>query len=102
VLCGGTVPITNIQLVNHRDPLLLPLENYLDNCGKSNDVWNVYLRCYAALLCSSIPKFSAKNQVNMILCQNYPNALTNLTLTKECLIAKCYPIRVVLKLWLGS
>jgi hypothetical protein len=55
-----------------------------------------------ALLCSLIPKFSVKNQVNMTLCQNYPDALTDLTLTKECLITKCHPIRVVLKLWLGG
>jgi hypothetical protein len=38
----------------------------------------------------------------MMLCQNYPDALTDLTLTKECLIAKCHPIGVVLKLWLGG
>jgi hypothetical protein len=100
--CGGTVPIANIRPVNHGDPLLLPLENYLDNCGKSDDVWNVCLRCHAALLRGSIPKFSAKNQVNVTLCQNYPDALTDLTLTEECLIAKCHPIGVVLKLRSGG
>jgi hypothetical protein len=37
-----------------------------------------------------------------MLCQNYPNTLTDLTLTEEYLIMKCHPIRVVLKLWLGG
>jgi hypothetical protein len=38
MLYGSTVPIANIWLVNHRDPLLLLLENYLNNYGKSDDV----------------------------------------------------------------
>jgi hypothetical protein len=37
-----------------------------------------------------------------MLYQNYPNALTDLTLTEEYLIIKYYPIRVVLKLWSGG
>jgi hypothetical protein len=92
----------DIRPVDHGDPLLLPLENYLDGCGKSDDVWNVCLRCHAALLRGSIPKFSAKNQANVTLCQNYPDASTNLTLTEERLIAKCHPIGVVLKLRSGG
>ena len=49
-----------------------------------------------------IPKFSAKNLVNVTLCQDYPSALEGLTLTEECLIAKCHPLGVVLKLRPGG
>jgi hypothetical protein len=49
-----------------------------------------------------IPKFSAKNMVNVTLCQGYPSALEGLTLTEEYLIAKCHPLGVVLKLRPGG
>ena len=40
--------------------------------------------------------------VNVTLCQDYPSALEGLTLTEECLIAKCHPLGVVLKLRPGG
>ncbi|KAI3286470.1 hypothetical protein DTO002I6_8141 [Penicillium roqueforti] len=49
-----------------------------------------------------IPKFSAKNMVNVTLCQNYSSALEDLTLSEEYLIAKCHPLGVVLKLRPGG
>lgn len=49
-----------------------------------------------------IPKFSAKNLVNVTLCQDYPSALEDLTLTEEYLIAMCHPLGVVLKLRPGG
>jgi hypothetical protein len=49
-----------------------------------------------------IPKFSAKNQVNISLCQHYPAALEDLTLSEEYLIAKCHPVGIVVKLRPGG
>lgn len=49
-----------------------------------------------------IPKLSAKNLMNITLCQDYPSALDGLTLTQEYLIAKCHPLGVVLKLRPGG
>jgi hypothetical protein len=40
--------------------------------------------------------------VNVSLCQAYPSALEGLTLTEECLIAKCHPLGVVLELRPGG
>jgi hypothetical protein len=42
------------------------------------------------------------NKINVTLCQNYPESLTDLTLTKEYLIAKSHPVGVVLKLRPGG
>jgi hypothetical protein len=50
----------------------------------------------------SIPKFSAKNLVNVTLCQHYPHELEDLTLSEEYLIAKCHPLGVVIKLRPGG
>ncbi|KAI1829024.1 hypothetical protein DTO027I6_10052 [Penicillium roqueforti] len=50
----------------------------------------------------TIPKFSARNLVNVTLCQHYPDALEGLTLSEEYLIAKCHPVGVVVKLRPGG
>jgi hypothetical protein len=42
------------------------------------------------------------NDVNVTFCQHYPNILDNLTLTKECLIVRCHPIALILKLCLNG
>jgi hypothetical protein len=46
--------------------------------------------------------FSAKNLVNVMLCQHYPSVLEDLTPVEECLIAKCHPVGIVLKLRPGG
>lgn len=88
-------------LINE-DPLLQPLQGYLDNCGWNNGSWSLCFQCHSTLLRRSIPKFSAINHVNVTLCQHYPIALDGLTLTEEYLIAKSHPIGVVLKLRPGG
>ncbi|XTI83644.1 hypothetical protein V2W45_1225472, partial [Cenococcum geophilum] len=50
----------------------------------------------------TIPKFSIANFVNIIMYQHYLYILENLTVVKECLIAKCYPISTILKLQPGG
>ena len=96
--CGKLVPITDISRVDNDDNLLLPLEGILDTCGRHGDTWDLCSSCHASLNRDTIPKFSAKNLVNVTLCQDYPSALEGLTLTEEYLIAKCHPLGVVLKL----
>jgi hypothetical protein len=51
---------------------------------------------------STIPKFSAKNPVNVTLCQNYPSALEGLTLTEENAIAGCHPLGLIVNLRPGG
>jgi hypothetical protein len=36
--------------------------------------------------------------VNVTLCQDYPTSLENLTFVEECLIARCHPIGLIIKL----
>jgi hypothetical protein len=38
----------------------------------------------------------------VITCQAYPSALEDLTAIEECLIAKCHPVGVILKLRPGG
>jgi hypothetical protein len=73
------------------DPMLLLLEGILNSCGRHQDTWDLCLPCHASLNRDIIPQSSAKNLVNVPLCQDYPSALEDLTLTEEYLIAKCHP-----------
>jgi hypothetical protein len=100
--CGKLVPSHDIRQFLDRDPLLRPLEGFLDTCGRSNGFWNLCSMCHAALLRGSVPKFSAKNNVNITLCQDYPSALKDHTLTEEYLVAKSHPVGVVIKLRPGG
>jgi hypothetical protein len=96
--CGRLVPLGDIHRLHNEDHLLQPLQGHLDSCGWSNGSWSLCSQCHSALLRQSVPKFAATNHVNVTLCQHYPAALDDLTLTEECLIAKSHPIGVVLKL----
>ncbi|OKO97720.1 ATP-dependent DNA helicase PIF1 [Penicillium subrubescens] len=100
--CGKLVPSSNIHRLDYEDPLLLPLQGALDTCGRHNNLWDLCSLCHTSLNRQMIPKFSAKNMVNVTLCHDYPSALEGLTLTEECLIAKCHPLGVVLKLRPGG
>jgi hypothetical protein len=42
------------------------------------------------------------NNINVTLCQHYPEFLKDLTLTEECLIAKSHPVGVIVKLRPGD
>jgi hypothetical protein len=44
-----------------------------------------------------VPKFSAKNLVNITLRQEYPSTLEDLASVEECLIARCHPVGLILK-----
>ncbi|KAJ6087102.1 hypothetical protein N7467_006016 [Penicillium canescens] len=84
------------------DPLLKPLATHLDYCGKHRDEWDICLTYLKSLSQNTLPKFSALNRVNTTICQNYPLALKGLTLVEECLIARCHPLGVILKLRPGG
>jgi hypothetical protein len=100
--CGKFVPNTDIRRFLDGDPLLRSLEGFLDSCGYSEGFWNLCSICHVALLRGSVPKFSAKNNINVALCQHYPDALKDLTLTEEYLIAKSHPVGVLVKLRPGG
>jgi hypothetical protein len=96
--CGKFVPISDIIEVNNNDPLLQPLYSHLDHCAKHRDDWDLCLLYLKSLSQNTLPRFSALNRVNMTLCQNYPSVLEDLTPVKECLIAKCHPLGIIIKL----
>lgn len=100
--CGMLVALSDISRFLPGDSLLRPLEGFLDSCGSIDGFWYLCSLCHAALLRGSIPKLSAKNNVNVTLCQHYPNALKDLTLPEEYLIAKSHPVGVVVKLRPGG
>jgi hypothetical protein len=100
--CGRFVPIAEIVEVKDGDPLLQPLHGYLDHCAKHGDDWDLCFPCLKSLSQNALPKFSALNRVNVTLCQNYPSVLENLTPVEECLVAKCHPLGVIIKLRPGG
>lgn len=100
--CGRFVLYANIHHIDDDDPLLLPLSGVLDHCGRYERSWTLCSSCHRALGRATIPKFSAKNLVNVTLCQNYPSVLEGLTLTEEYAIARCHPVGLIMKLRPGG
>jgi hypothetical protein len=100
--CGSFVPFSEIVEMEDGDPLLEPLATHLDYCGKHEGEWDICLTCLKSLSQNTLPKFSALNRVNTTMCQNYPSALESLTPVEECLIARCHPLGVILKLRPGG
>lgn len=100
--CGRLIPSTDARQVIEGDSLLKPLEGFLDCCGYKDGFCTLCSACYAALLRGSVPRFSAKNNINVTLCQHYPDALKDLSLTEESLIAASHPVGVVVKLRPGG
>jgi hypothetical protein len=83
--------------VNNDDPLLQPLNGYLDHCGNHKDDWDVCVLWLKSLSQNTLPKFYALIRVNMTLCQKYLSVLGDLTPVEECLIAKCHPLGLSIK-----
>ncbi|KAH6712162.1 hypothetical protein BKA61DRAFT_553481, partial [Leptodontidium sp. MPI-SDFR-AT-0119] len=100
--CGKLVPTTDVYGICDQDNLVRPLQGCLDICGRHGTIWDFCCQCHTALSLGTIPKFSAKNLVNVTMCQHYPDALDDLTPVEECLIAKCHPIGTIIKLRPGG
>lgn len=77
-------------------------ENFLDDCVIHESLCDIYSICHTALLRGTVPKFSAENQINITLCQQYPPVLEGLTLTEESFIARSHPVGLVVKIQPGS
>ena len=100
--CGQVVPTTDIHQINDSSNTIDCLRGCLDNCGRHGDDWQFCSQCHSALRRGKFPKFSAKNSVNVTMCQDYPSALEDLTAIEECLIAICHPVGRILKLRPGG
>jgi hypothetical protein len=100
--CGRLVPVPELVEMEDADPLLQPMAGHLDYCGRHESEWDVCLTCLKSLSQNALPKFSALNRVNMTMCQNYPAVLESLTPVEECLIARCHPLGIILKLRPGG
>lgn len=98
--CGKIVPLSGLYQMEDDSPLLRPLDGTLDICGRrqNSNTWDLCSLCHSSLSRNAIPKFSAKNLVNVTQCQHYPSALEGLTPVEECLIARSHPLGVILKL----
>jgi hypothetical protein len=71
----------------------------LDSCVLVDNYYLFCHFCYTAIQYGCPPKYSILNDINVTFCQHYPNILDDLTLTKEYLIIRCYPIISILKLY---
>ena len=100
--CGKIVPTSDVRQVEHGDHILNVLKGSLDSCGRHENTWDICSTCYGSLIYFRIPKFSCENRINVTLCQDYPSVLDDLTHVEECLIARCHPVGVILKLRPGG
>jgi hypothetical protein len=100
--CGSLLLISDIHAVKTDDPMLQLLKGDLDHCGRHGSTWDLCSSYLTSLTQRNFPKFSAINLVNVMLCQHYPSVLEDLTPVKECIIAKCHPLGIILKLRPGG
>jgi hypothetical protein len=100
--CGQIVATDDIHRITDNSNTLDCLRGCLDTCGRHGNDWEFCSSCHSALRRGKIPKFSAKNSVNVTMCQHYPPALEGLTAIEECLIAICHPVGRILKLRPGG
>jgi hypothetical protein len=90
------IPLDDDRLYSMRTP---GGEVQLDNCGTIvNGSCRICITYLDALNKGNIPKFSALNAVNVIMCQHYPLELQDLTLMEEYVVARTHPIGTILKL----
>ena len=100
--CGQLVATAHIHRLNDNSNTIDCLRGCLDTCGRHGDDWEFCSPCHSALRRGKFPKFSAKNSINVTMCQHYPSALEGLTPIEECLIAICHPVGRILKLRPGG
>jgi hypothetical protein len=100
--CSRFVGAGDIHEIHEGACFNLLLEYTLDHCRLHDKSWDFCTTYHSAVCCSSIPKFSASNFINVVMCQDYLSALDDLTTVEECLIAKCHPVRAILKLQPGG
>jgi len=66
--CGKFTATTDVYKMDDKDGLILPIQGNLDSCGRDENAWIFCTLCYTALSHNNIPKFSAKNLVNVTMC----------------------------------
>lgn len=71
----------------------------LNHCGQKIDEYYFCLLCYHLIKQKKVLKFFFLNKVNIVMCQDYLPVLEILTLVEEMLIAWCYLVMSILKLW---
>lgn len=103
--CGLFISSGNLKRLHHSHPILLSafeshilVASDLDHCGKREHYFNFCMTCYRQIIESKPPKFGSTSQINVCTCQNYPDALNDLTLVEEAVIARAHPVISILKL----
>lgn len=74
------------------------MEVHLDKCGQQQDGYIICRLCWQTLIKAKFPKLDYANFVNVCVCQNYPEALEDLTLVEEAIIALAHLIISIIKL----
>ncbi|KAN0084818.1 hypothetical protein V8E54_001285 [Elaphomyces granulatus] len=70
----------------------------LDGCGYEDGYWAFCTPCHLDIVNGRIPKFSALNSVNVLMCHDYLEVLKDLTVVEEAVIARRHPVGSILKL----
>ena len=73
-------------------------ETELNCCETTTSIYSFCTSCFDNFSKSKVSKFESINQVNSIACQNFSDALKNLTLIEEIVIARTHFFVSILKL----
>ena len=101
--CGVFCSISDIKTLHDDDSCLSDLKRAgLDKCGYLDGYWAFCTPCHLDIVRGRIPKFSALNSVNVVMCHDYPDTLKDLTVVEEAVIARRHPVGSILKLRPGN
>jgi len=63
--CGILVAVSDVYNIDNGNDIIRPLQHQLNHCGYYRNSWDFCASCHSALKRGTIPKFSAKNYVNV-------------------------------------
>lgn len=74
------------------------VDDDLDYCRRTGNNFHFCNTYYSMIVEKQILKFGFANCINILLCQEYPDVLSDLTFIKEAFIAFAYPIMSIINL----
>jgi hypothetical protein len=96
--CDIFIKSNDLIFLNSDDSTLSFLNNRMNTCAFKNNKWDCCRSCHKSLQKNKISFLSITNMINVIMCDEFSICLSNLTISKECLIARSYSLKIILRL----
>jgi hypothetical protein len=100
VCCFCDIFVNSNELIFlHKDDAMLSLLNdWMNICAFKENKWDCCRSCHKSLLKNKIFLLSIANMINVTMCDEFFNCLSNLIISEECFIARVYSLSIILRL----